>query len=64
MQDENVIAYGSRQLRKHKENYPTNDLEMAAMLFALKMWRSYLYGETIQIFTEHNSLKYLSLSHI
>ena len=59
MQDEKVIAYGSRQLRKHEENYPTHDLEMAAVVFALKIWRSYLYGETIQIFTDHKSLKYL-----
>ena len=59
MQDEKVTAYGSRQLRKHEENYPTHDLEMAAVVFALKIWRSYLYGETIQIFTNHKSLKYL-----
>ncbi|KAF8113614.1 hypothetical protein N665_0047s0021 [Sinapis alba] len=50
MQDENVIAYGSRQLRKHKENYPTNDLEMAAMLFALKMrWLKFITDYNLQI---------------
>ncbi|XP_013601237.1 PREDICTED: uncharacterized protein LOC106308642 [Brassica oleracea var. oleracea] len=59
IQDEKVIAYGSRQLRKHEENYPTHDLEMAAVVFALKIWRFYLYGKTIQIFTDHKSLKYL-----
>ena len=59
MQDEKFIASGSRQLRKHEENYLTHDLEMAAVVFALKIWRSYLYGETIQIFTDHKSLKYL-----
>ena len=59
MQDEKVIAYGSRQLRKHEDNYPTHDLEMTAVVFALKIWRSYFYDETIQIYTDHKSLKYL-----
>jgi len=54
-----VIAYASRQLRKHEENYPTHDLEMAAVVFALRICRSYLYGETVQVFTDHQSLKYL-----
>ncbi|CAA7058127.1 unnamed protein product [Microthlaspi erraticum] len=51
--------WGSRQLRKHEENYPTHDLEMAAVVFALKIWRSYLYGESVQVLTDHQSLKYL-----
>ena len=59
MQDDKVIAYASRQLRKHEVNYPTHDLEMAAVVFALRIWRSYLYGEKIQVFTDHKSLKYL-----
>lgn len=54
-----MIAYASQQLRKHEDNYPTQDLEMAAVVFALKIWRSYLYGEKIQVFTYHKSLKYI-----
>ncbi|CAL2271227.1 unnamed protein product [Prunus armeniaca] len=59
MQHDRVIAYASRQLKKHEQNYPVHDLELAAVVFALKIWRHYLYGETCQIFTDHNSLKYL-----
>ncbi|WRX26217.1 Reverse transcriptase domain - like 10 [Theobroma cacao] len=59
MQDEKVIAYASRQLKKHETNYPTHDLELAAVVFALKIWRHYLYGERCRIFTDHKSLKYL-----
>ncbi|KAF8105831.1 hypothetical protein N665_0154s0001 [Sinapis alba] len=54
-----VIAYASRQLRKHEGNYPTHDLEMASVVFALKIWRSYLYGAKVQILTDHKSLKYI-----
>ena len=54
-----MIAYASRQLKKHETNYPTHDLELAAVVFALKIWRHYLYGETCQVFTDHKSLKYL-----
>ncbi|KAF8045589.1 hypothetical protein N665_4664s0001 [Sinapis alba] len=54
-----VIAYASRQLRKHEGNYPTHDLEMAAVVFALKIWRSYLNGAEVQILTDHKSLKYI-----
>ncbi|KAA0035500.1 pol protein [Cucumis melo var. makuwa] len=53
-----VVAYASRQLKSHEQNYPTHDLELAAVVFALKIWRHYLYGEKIQIFTNHKSLKY------
>ncbi|KAL4034958.1 hypothetical protein IC575_003632 [Cucumis melo] len=53
-----VVAYASRQLKSHEQNYPTHDLELAAVVFALKIWRHYLYGERIQIFTDHKSLKY------
>ena len=59
MQHDKVIAYASRQLRPHEVNYPTHDLELAAVVFALKIWRHYLYCEKCQIFTDHKSLKYL-----
>ncbi|VVA41320.1 PREDICTED: retrotransposon, partial [Prunus dulcis] len=59
MQHGRVIAYASRQLKKHELNYPVHDLELAAIVFALKIWRHYLYEATCQIFTDHKSLKYL-----
>ena len=59
MQDGKVVAYGSRQLKDHEKNYPTHDLEMAAMVFALKIWRHYLYGVRCEIYTDHQSLKYI-----
>ncbi|GJT56404.1 putative ribonuclease H-like domain-containing protein [Tanacetum coccineum] len=58
MQRGRVIAYASIQLKKHKEEYPTHDLELAAVVFALKLWRHYIYGVKIKIFTDHKSLKY------
>ncbi|KAL0551646.1 hypothetical protein IC582_010735 [Cucumis melo] len=58
MQQGKVVAYAFRQLKSHEQNYPTHDLELAAVVFALKIWRHYLYGEKIQIFTDHKSLKY------
>ncbi|KAL4030883.1 hypothetical protein IC575_009137 [Cucumis melo] len=58
MQQGKVVAYASRQMKSHEQNYPTHDLELAAVVFALKIWRHYLYGEKIQIFTDHKSLKY------
>ncbi|KAK8528250.1 hypothetical protein V6N12_074784 [Hibiscus sabdariffa] len=59
MQGDNVVAYASRQLKPHELNYPTHDLELAAIMFALKIWRHYLYGEKCHMFTDHKSLKYL-----
>ena len=59
MQGVRVIAYASGQLKKHEIKYPTHDLELATVVFALKIWRHYLYEETCQIFIDHNSLKYL-----
>lgn len=59
MQEERVIAYASRQLKTHERSYPTHDLELAAVVFALKIWRHYLYGVHCKIFTDHQSLKYL-----
>ena len=52
-----VVVYASRQLKSHEQNSPTYDLELAAVVFALKIWRHYLYGEKIQIFTDHKCLK-------
>ena len=59
MQHKRVVAYASRQLKKHELNYPTHDLELAAVIFGMKTSRHYLYGVTCQIFTDHKSLKYL-----
>ena len=59
MQDGKVVAYASRQLKPHEQNYPTHDLELATVVFALKIWRHYLYGEKCGIYTDHKSLKYL-----
>jgi len=59
MQEGRVIAYASRQLRKHELNYPTHDLELAAVVHALKIWRHYLIGHKCDIYTDHKSLKYV-----
>ena len=59
MQDRKVIAYASRQLRPHEENYPVQYLELAAVIHALKQWRHYLLDNRCEIFTDHQSLKYL-----
>nr|GFC80869.1 retrotransposon protein, putative, Ty3-gypsy subclass [Tanacetum cinerariifolium] len=59
MQHGKVIAYASRQLKPYEVNYPTHDLELAAVVFALKIWRHYLYGESCDIFTDYKSLKYI-----
>ena len=58
MQNRRVIAFSSRQLKNYENNYPTHDLELAAVVFALKIWRHYLYGERCEIYTDHKSLKY------
>ena len=54
-----MIAYASRNLTKHEENYPIHDLELAAVVFALKIWRHYLYGVSCRIFADHKSLQYI-----
>jgi len=59
MQHGRVIAYGLRQLKRHEINYLTHDLELAAVIYALKLWRHYLYGETFDVFIDHKSLKYV-----
>ena len=50
MQSERVVPYGSKELKNHEQNYPTHDLELAAIIFALKIWRHYLYGEQFEVF--------------
>ena len=62
MQDGKVVAYASKQLKPYEQNYPTHDLELAAVVFDLKIWRHYLYGEKCKNFTDHKSLKYF-LTH-
>ncbi|GKB51534.1 putative reverse transcriptase domain-containing protein [Tanacetum coccineum] len=59
MQKEKVIAYASRQLKIHEKNYTTHDLELGAVVFALKMWRHYLYGIKCIVFTNHKSLQHI-----
>ena len=59
MQDGKVVAYASRQLKVHEKNYPTHDLELAAVVHALKIWRHYLIGNKCEIYTDHKSLKYI-----
>jgi hypothetical protein len=59
MQEGQVIAYASRQLRKHELNYPTHDLELAAVVHALKIWRHYIMETKCQVYTDHKSLKYI-----
>jgi hypothetical protein len=59
MQERQVVAYASRQLRPHELNYPTHDLELAAVVYALKTWRHYLLGNRCEIYSDHKSLKYI-----
>ncbi|KAA3484625.1 Integrase, catalytic core [Gossypium australe] len=59
MQEGKVVGYASRQLKPHEKNYPTHELELAAIVFALKIWRHYLYSEKCHVFSDHKSLKYL-----
>ncbi|GJY36529.1 putative reverse transcriptase domain-containing protein [Tanacetum coccineum] len=59
MQREKVIAYASRQLKIHEKNYTTHDLELGAVVFALKIWRHYLYGTKCIVFTDHKSLQHI-----
>ena len=57
MQRERVITYASRKLKNHEQNYPTHNLELVTIFFALKLWRHYLYGENFEVFSNHKSLK-------
>ena len=59
MQSWRIVSYGSRQLKNHEQNYLTHDLELAAIVFSLKIWRYYLYGYQFEVFSDHNSLKYI-----
>ena len=59
MQSRRVVAYGSRQLKNHEQNYPTHDLKLATIIFSLKIWLYYLYGEQFKVFLNHKSLKYI-----
>ena len=59
MQHGKVIAYASRQLKPHEKNYPTHDLELAAVVFAFKIWRHYIYGVHVDVFIDHKILQYV-----
>ena len=59
MQNHNMVAYASRQLKPHKVNYLTHDLELAVIMFVLKIWRHYLYGVRFEVFSDYKILKYL-----
>jgi hypothetical protein len=59
MQDGHVVAYASRQLRKHEEKYPTHDMELTVVVHALKIWRHYIIGKRCDVYSDHNSLKYI-----
>ena len=59
MQYSKVITYSSRQLKVHEKNYPTHDLEVAVVVFALKIWSHYLYGVHVDVFTDNKSLQYV-----
>jgi hypothetical protein len=59
IQEGRVISYTSRQLRHHEEHYPTHDLELVAVVMALRMWHHYLLGNVVHIYTDHKSLKYI-----
>ena len=59
MQNGKVIDYASRKLKVYQRNYPTHDLELAVVVFALKIWRHYLYGVHVDILTDHKSLQYV-----
>ena len=59
MQSRRVVNYGSRQLKNHEQNYPTHDMELAAIVFALKIWRHYLYSKEFEVYLDYKSLKYI-----
>ena len=59
MHSERVIAYGYRQLKNHERNYPTHDMKLVAIVVALRIWCHYLYGEQLEFFSDHKSLKYI-----
>ena len=59
MQSERVVAYSSRKLKNHEQNYPTHDMELVTIVFALKIWCHYLYGEQFEVYSYHKSLRYI-----
>ena len=59
MQNRHVVAYDSRQFKVHEKNYQTHDLDLATIVFVLKVWMHYLYGSRFEVFNDHNSLKYM-----
>ena len=59
MQHGKVLSYASRKLKLHDRNYPTHDLELAAVVFALKILRHYLYGLNVDAFIDHKSIQYV-----
>jgi hypothetical protein len=59
MQEGHVVVYASRQLRKHEEKYPTNDMELVVVVLALKIWRHYIIGKRCEVYLDHKSLKYI-----
>lgn len=59
MQEGHIVAYASRQLRKHEEKYPTHDLDLVAVVHALKIWRHYIIGKRCEVYSDHKSLKYI-----
>ena len=59
VQNENLIAFASKKLKSHEQNYSTYDSESAAVVFALKKWRHYLYEVTFELYTDHKNFKYL-----
>ena len=59
MQQGKVVAYALRQLKQHERNYQAHDLELAVVVFALKTWRHYFYGEKFEVYSDHKSLKYI-----
>ena len=59
IQSGRVVAYDSSQLKNHEKNYPTHDMELAAVVFALKIWCDYLYGEQLEVYSDHKIMKYI-----
>ena len=59
MQTGRIVAYGSCQLKNHEKNYPTHDMELVILVFALKILHHYLYGEQFEVFSDHKSLRYI-----
>ena len=59
MQSRRVVAYGSRQLKNHEQNYPTHDMELETIVFTFKIWRHYPYGEQFEAYSDHKSLRYI-----